>query len=140
MLNNTFFSGCELDITFTARLKTFIKENNQGYYIDVLIPDSSVIKLMRAGIVPKYVEDGLYSGFVLRCRVYSSSIILCNGRKLQYLTKELTSQTQITPQNTKIKTLELYPYSLNSRTRNDAQCSLIRGTFKTGAQKLPNEF
>ncbi len=139
-MNNTFFSGRDIDITFTARLKTFIKESSQGYYIDILIPDSSVVKLMREGIVPKYVEDGLYSGFVLRCRVYSSSIISCNGRRLKYLTKEITSQSQITPDNTKIKTLELHPYSNKPRNRNDAQCSLIRATFKTSAQKLPNEF
>lgn len=140
-MHNVFFRNN--DITFQGKLKTFIKENNYGYYMDIYVPESYVTKLMIAGITPMYIEDGIKSGFILRCRIWCSAIIMCNGIRLNYLSKELAEQTDISPDNTRIKSLELESYSNMSnrpRTNNDAQCSVLRGTFKTEVQKLPKEF
>lgn len=140
-MNNTFLTSD--DLMFTSTLRTFIKSNKYGYYIDIFVPEKYVTKLMTMGASPKYFEEGVDSGFVLRCRLYSTSIILCNGCRLKYLSEDLATQQRVTPSNTRIKTLELNLYSSGSqgsKASNDAQCSILRATFKTTAQKLPKEF
>ena len=140
-MNNTFFTGNGVwDITFTSKLRTFIKDNKYGYYIDIFIPENKVTILMKSGIPIKYFDEGVDSGFVLRCRVRSDSNILLNGRKLLCLSKELASQSRVVPSNTKIKVLELYPYTKSTKKNSDVQCSIIRASFQTEAQKLPKGF
>ena len=140
-MNNTFFAGNGVwDITFTSKLRTFIKDNRFGYYIDIFIPESKVTILMKSGVPVKYFNEGVDSGFVLRCRVRSDSNILLNGRKLLSLSTELSNQSRVVPSNTKIKVLELYPYTESTKKNSDAQCSIIRASFQTEAQKLPKGF
>ena len=140
-MNNTFFTGNGVwDITFTSKLRTFIKDNRFGYYIDIFIPESKVTILMKSGVPVKYFNEGVDSGFVLRCRVRSDSNILLNGRKLLSLSTELSNQSRVVPSNTKIKVLELYPYTESTKKNSDAQCSIIRASFQTEAQKLPKGF
>ena len=141
-MNNTFFSGnaSAWNITFTARLRTFIKDNKYGYYIDIYVPENKVTALMKSNIPVKYFDEGIDSGFVIRCRVRNDSIIVLNGRKLTYLSEELSNQSRVTASNTKVKSLELYPYAASTRKNTDAQCCIIRATFKTESQKLPKGF
>ena len=140
-MNNTFFTGNDVgNITFTSRLRTFIQDNHFGYYIDIFIPEYKVTTLMVYGISAKYFNEGVDSGFVLRCSIRSNSNILLNGRKLQALSPELSNQSRVVPSNTKIKVLELYPYTESTKRNSDAQCSIIRASFQTEAQKLPKGF
>ena len=128
---NVFFTSN--DVTFVAQLKSFIRQNKYGYYIDISVPENVVTKLMKYNVTPIYND-----GFKLRCRVKSNSYILCNGVKLSYLSDELNSQELVTSENTVLKVLYLRIYSDNYR--NDAPVVIERATFRTESQKLPINF
>lgn len=131
MARNVFFSNN--DLTFSGQLKSFIRENKYGYYLDIWIPDNIVAKLVMYKVIPVY--DG---GFYLRCRARSTSEILCNGRKLSYLSDELNSQELVTSNNTKLKSLYLSIYSLSHSS--DSTVYINRAIFQTTSQKLPINF
>lgn len=132
---NTFFSNN--DTKFTAYLKTFI-QSGKGYYIDIYVPESAVIPLLHNGLM--VLHDEKNNSFYIRCNVYSSSIILCNGAKLKYISKDLTQQTLITPNNTKIKSLELNAIKPHTASKYEPTSSVVRMVLKTESQKLPSEF
>ena len=131
MQRNVFFTSN--DLTFTGRLKSFIRENRYGYYLDVWVPENTVSKLIMYNVTPFYDN-----GFTLRCRVRSNSEILVNGVKLSNLSGELNSQELITAENTKLKVLFLSIYS--AKYRIDAPVAIERATFQTDSQKLPINF
>lgn len=54
-MRNCFFE--DDDFTTIVRPASFIKEDNRGYFIDIRINKSDVVKFMTLGLVPTYHAD-----------------------------------------------------------------------------------
>ena len=71
---NCFFE--DADITFDAKLLSFISTDRHGYYLDVSIPKYRVVELMQNDILPEHTGGG---NFKLRIRLNNSTKLTLNG-------------------------------------------------------------
>lgn len=116
----------DADFNFRARLNSSILSDGHGYYLELRINRSDVIKLMELGVVPNHIGDGV---FVLQVRLTNKSIITFNGLRLSYFNDEAIQNLDIS--KIIIKEICLRRYSKSTITKNNTkrQCYATRVIF-----------
>ena len=116
----------DVDFNFRARLNSSILSDGHGYYLELRINRSDVIKLMELGVVPNHIGNGV---FVLQVRITNKSLVTFNGLRLSYFNDEAVRNLDIS--KVVIKEICLRRYSKNTITKNNTkrQCYATRVTF-----------
>ena len=64
MICNCFFE--DFDLSMTVKLISFMKKDNTGYYIELQIPQSHIVKLFENDIIPTHIGSG---NFKIKVRI-----------------------------------------------------------------------
>lgn len=123
-MRNCFFE--DDDFTTTVRPASFIKEDNRGYYIDVRINKTDVVKVMMLGLVPTYHADK--DIFVLSVALNNVTKIRINGIRATSLNLDDNRLQQIPLSLISIRELALKRYSKKTDYRYQ-QCYATKAIF-----------
>ena len=119
--------NCLLDDTnynLTVKLLSWVKQDGNGYFMDLRIKRTDVVPLMELGITPRYTEDGL---FYIRVHISNKTFFSINGIRLYNL--DSTSSKDVKLSKIQIKQLYLKIYS--KRTKSKRDCYAVRMIFNT---------
>lgn len=122
-MRNCFFE--DSDFTTSVRPVSFIKEDNRGYFIDIKINKTDVVKFMMLGLIPTYDTDK--DIFVLSVALNNATKIRINGIRAPSLKLDDTRLQQIPISLISIQELALKRYS--KKTRKKWQCYATKANF-----------
>lgn len=119
---NVFFD--DTDLNLSTKIKTFIEEDKYGYYIDLFIRKSDVVKCMCEDIIPIHLQNGK---FIIRVRLNNSTNISLNGIRIDYLGDERLKALPLE----KLKLREMILKRYFSKRKNPAgYCYATKAIFK----------
>lgn len=128
-MRNCFFE--DDNFTTIVRPVSFIKEDNRGYFIEIRINKSDVVKFMMLGLVPTYVkEDDI---FILPVAINNVTKMRINGIRVSSFDLEDERLQKIPISLLSIKELALKVYSKNTDNKNQ-QCYATRVIFDVKLQ------
>ena len=116
----------DVEFNFRARLNSSILSDGHGYYLELRINRSDVIKLMELGVVPNHIGDGV---FILKVGINNRSIITFNGLRLSYFDNDAVRNIDISKIIVKEICLRRYSESTISKNNVKRQCYATRATF-----------
>lgn len=127
-MRNCFFE----DDNFYTNVKplSFIQEDRDGYFIEVRINQSDVVKFMKIGVTPTYVKDN--DIFKIAIGLNNRTTIHVNGIRATELSDKRLQRIPISAVS--IVELALKTYSLKTYYRN-RDCYATKAIFKV---KLPD--
>lgn len=123
-MRNCFFE--DNDFTTTVRPMSFIRKNRHGYFIDVKINKTDVVKFMMLGLIPTYVKDE--DVFVLSVALNNATKIRINGIRATSLNYDDIRLQQIPVSLVTIRELALKIYSENTDYKYH-QCYATKAIF-----------
>lgn len=107
----------DVDCNIRVRLNGFIQHDNRGYYLNVFINRSDVLKLMDNDVIPTHLGNGRYR---LRIGLSTKTNITMNGIQLTNLDNRYLKNAK--PEEVILKELCLKRYILGTRTSKNGQC------------------
>ena len=122
MMRNCYFE--DNDFMTTVRPQSFIQEDRRGYFIEVRINQTDVVKFMKIGVIPKYIKD--QDRFVIFVGLNNKTIIHINGIRTMSLSDNRLQQ--IPTSLVSIRELALKVYSQNTDYRN-RDCYATKAIF-----------
>ena len=123
-MRNCFFEND--DFTTTVRPASFIKEDNRGYFIDIKINKTDVVKFMMLGLVPTYHADE--DIFTLSVALNNNTKIRINGIRATSLNLDDNRLQQIPLSLISIRELALRQYSKKTDYKSQ-QCYATKAIF-----------
>lgn len=123
-MRNCFFE--DNDFSTTVRPASFIKEDNRGYFIDIKINKTDVVKFMMLGLIPVYIKD--QDIFVLSVALNYSTKIRINGIRATSLKLNDDRLQKIPASIISIRELALKMYSKNTGYKS-RQCYATKAIF-----------
>ena len=123
-MRNCFFE--DNDFTTIVRPASFIKEDNRGYFIDIKINKTDVVKFMTLGLVPTYQPDK--DIFTLSVALNNATKIRINGIRATSLNLDDNRLQQIPLSLISIRELALKRYS-NKTDYKSQQCYATKAIF-----------
>lgn len=122
-MRNCFFE--DSDFTTIVRPVSFIKEDDHGYFIDIRINKTDVVKFVMLELVPTYVKEK--DIFVISVALTNTTKIRING--IQAASLNLDDQvTKIPVSLISIRELGLKRYSKNTNAKA-RQCYATKAIF-----------
>lgn len=123
-MRNCFFE--DDDFITTVRPASFIKEDNHGYFIDIRINKTDVVKFMMLGIVPTYYADE--DIFTISVALNNTTKIRINGIRATSLNLEDNRLQKIPASLISIRELALKRYSKKTEYKS-RQCYATKAIF-----------
>lgn len=125
---NCFFE--DVDCFLSIRLKTFIKNDKHGYFMELFIKNSDVLDLIKLGIRPYWSKTRNH--FYIRIGLNNKTKILMNGILSESLATDEFKNVRISDITLKEISLSRYKNELNTRQCycNKLICS-VRRLIKT---------
>lgn len=123
-MRNCFFE--DNDFTTTVRPASFIKEDNRGYFIDIRINKTDVVKFMMLGIIPTYHDDK--DIFTISVALNNVTKIRINGMRVTSLNLDDNRLQQIPLSLISIRELALKRYSKKTDYKSQ-QCYATKAIF-----------
>ena len=123
-MRNCFFE--DDDFTTTVRPASFIKEDNRGYFIDIRINKTDVVKFMMLGLVPTYHDDE--DIFTISVALNNVTKIRVNGIRVASLNLEDNRLQKIPISLISIRELALKRYSKKTDYKTQ-QCYATKAIF-----------
>lgn len=123
-MRNCFFE--DNDFTTTVRPASFIKKDNRGYFIDIRINKTDVVKFMMFGLVPTYHADK--DIFTLSVTLNNATKIRINGIRATSLNLDDNRLQQMPLSLISIRELALKQYS-NKTDYKSQQCYATKAIF-----------
>ena len=126
-MRNCFFE--ENDFSTTVRPCSFIKEDKHGYFTEVRINKTDVVKFMEHGVTPEYDIDN--NIFKIAISLNNNTTLHLNGMRASLSDKRLK---EIPVDYISIRELALRLYSSKTGYKN-RQCYAIKALFRLDLPK-----
>lgn len=123
-MRNCFFE--DNDFTTTVRPASFIKKDNRGYFIDIKLNKTDVVKFMMLGLVPTYHMDK--DIFTLSVALNNATKIRINGIRATSLNLDDNRLQQMPLSLISIRELALKRYSIKTDYKSQ-QCYATKAIF-----------
>ena len=123
-MRNCFFE--DNDFTTTVRPASFIKKDNRGYFIDIKLNKTDVVKFMMLGFVPTYHADK--DIFTLSVALTNATKIRINGIRATSLNLDDNRLQQIPLSLISIREIALKRYSEKTDYKSQ-QCYAVKAIF-----------
>ena len=129
IMYNVFFE--DTDLNLQTKVYSFLKKDQYGYFIELSIRKSDVLKLMRVDVIPKHTEDDI---FILKVRINNNTTVTLNGIKVTFFDDERLKNLPL--KELELRELILKRYS-KYRKNPAGYCYATKAVFKINMAKFP---